>query len=302
MQFEDALVSSAVVWFRNRAPVPDSAPEFTLGGSLARPRQKRRLIRDELRRESKWTRFPAAGAASDVNGAVLGDFFAIKRGVATGANRFFIMDARRAETLSIPQRFLRPVLPSPRYVKSDVVAADRDGVPKLERPLFVFDCHLSLEVLERTEPETADYLKRASRRGWTRDTWHHGGIPGIRSRVAIRPRSSVRTWAVFSDGAPPFRVILNRSRAIATNVYLMLYPKKPLRQEMVGESGECAVLASLNRIVEAEWETSRRVYGGGLYKVEPRELGSLSADALVHALPGLEAAVPGQMRLELVGG
>ena len=160
VQFEDALVSSAVVWFRNRAPVTGSAPEFTLGGSLARPRLKRQLLRDELRRESKWTRFPQAGAASDVNGTVLGDFFAIKRGIATGANRFFIMDARRAETLSIPRRFLRPVLPSPRYVKSDVVAADRDGVPKLERPLFLFDCHLPLEVLERTEPETADYLKR----------------------------------------------------------------------------------------------------------------------------------------------
>ena len=33
VQFEDALVSSAVVWFRNRAPVPGSAPEFTLAGS-----------------------------------------------------------------------------------------------------------------------------------------------------------------------------------------------------------------------------------------------------------------------------
>ncbi|MYI06290.1 MAG: SAM-dependent DNA methyltransferase, partial [Gemmatimonadetes bacterium] len=149
VQFEDALVSSAVVWFRNRAPSPGSAPEFTLGGSLGQSRLKRRLPRDELRRESKWTRFPAAGEASDVNGAVLGDFFAIKRGIATGANRFFIMDAHRADTLSIPSRFLRPVLPSPRYVKCDVVTADRDGVPNLERPLFVFDCHLPLDDLER---------------------------------------------------------------------------------------------------------------------------------------------------------
>ena len=45
VQFEDALVSSAVVWFRKRAPAPGSVPEFTLGGSLARPRLKRRLIR-----------------------------------------------------------------------------------------------------------------------------------------------------------------------------------------------------------------------------------------------------------------
>ena len=302
VQFDDALVSSAVVWFRNRRPAPDSTPEFTLGGSLARPRLRRRLHRNELRREAKWTRFPAAGTASDVNGATIGDFFAIKRGIATGANRFFIMDERRAETLSIPRRFLRPVLPSPRYVKSDVVATDHDGVPKLERPLFVFDCDLSLEVLERTEPRTAEYLKRGESEGVNegylasrRDPWY--------SLEGRDPAPFLCTYmGRSSNGAAPFRVILNRSRAIATNVYLMLYPRKPLRRELASESGERAVLASLNRIVEAQWETNRRVYGGGLYKVEPRELGGIAADALVDALPGLGSAVPGQMRLELGGG
>ena len=301
VQFDDALVSSAVVWFRNNRPSPGSTPEFTLGGSLAEPRLRRRLPRDELGRESKWTRFPGADTASDVNGATLGDFFAIKRGIATGANGFFIMDGRRAERLSIPRRFLRPILPSPRHVKRDVVATDRDGVPKLERPLFVFDCHLPLEVLERTEPRTADYLKRGESEGVSqgylasrRDPWY--------SLEGRDPAPFLCTYMGRSpNGAAPFRVILNRSQAIATNVYLMLYPKKPLRRELAGESKERRVLASLNRIVETEWETSRRVYGGGLYKVEPRELASLAADALVDALPQLESAVPGQMRLAFGG-
>ena len=113
VQFEDALVSSAVVWFRNRRPAPASAPEFTLGGSLLQPRLRRRLPRDELRRELKWTRFPRAAAASPWNGVTLRDFFTIKRGIATGANSFFIMDERKANALSIPSRFLRPMLPSP---------------------------------------------------------------------------------------------------------------------------------------------------------------------------------------------
>ena len=302
VQFDDALVSSAVVWFRNRRPAPDSTPEFTLGGSLAQPRLRRRLHRGELRREAKWTRFPAAGTASDADGAALGDFFTIKRGIATGSNRFFIMDRCRAETLSIPPRFLRPILPSPRYVKRDVVATDEDGVPKLERPLFVFDCHLPLEVLERTEPGTAEYLKQGESEGVNegylasrRDPWY-----------SIEGRDPAPFLCTYmgrsSNGAAPFRVILNRSRAIATNVYLMLYPKRPLRREIAGESRARAVLASLNGIVEAQWETNRRVYGGGLYKVEPRELGGIAADALIDALPGLGSAVPGQMRLELGGG
>ena len=301
VQFEDALVSSTVVWFRNRTPVPGSAPAFTLGGSLDQPRVERRLPRNELRRESKWTRFPAAGKASDVNGAALGDFFAIKRGIATGANRFFIMDERRAEALSIPRRFLRPILPSPRYVKRDVVASDADGVPRLERPLFVFDCDLPLEVLEQTDPRTADYLKRGESEGV-----NEGYLASRRNPwYSIEGRDPAPFLCTYmgrsSSGAAPFRVILNQSRAIATNVYLMLYPKKPLRREMACGSSARAVLASLNRIIESEWETNRRVYGGGLYKVEPKELGSIAADALIEAVPGLGSAVPGQMRLEFGG-
>ena len=301
VQFDDALVSSAVVWFRNRRRASGSTPEFTLGGSLAEPRLRRRLPPDELRRESKWTRFPGARAASEVNGAALGDFFSIKRGIATGANGFFIMDEPRAEELSIPTRFLRPILPSPRYVKGDVVATERDGVPKLERPLFVFDCHLPREILERTEPETADYLKRGESEGV-----HEGYLASRRDPwYSLEGRDPAPFLCTYmgrsSNGAAPFRVILNQSRAIATNVYLMLYPKKPLRREMARESREHTVLYSLKRIVEAEWETNRRVYGGGLYKVEPRELGGLSADLLVDALPGLASAVPGQMRLEFGG-
>ena len=301
VQFDDALVSSAVVWFRNRRPEPGSTPEFTLGESLAEPRLRRRLPRDELRRESKWTRFPGARTASELNGAALGDFFSIKRGIATGANGFFIMDERRAEELSIPTRFLRPILPSPRYVKGDVVATERDGVPKLERPLFVFDCHLPLDVLERTEPETVNYLKRGESEGV-----HKGYLASRRDPwYSLEGRDPAPFLCTYmgrsSNGAAPFRVILNQSRAIATNVYLMLYPKKSLRREMAHEPRERAVLDSLNRIVEAEWETNRRVYGGGLYKVEPRELGGLSADLLVDALPGLASAVPGQMRLEFGG-
>ena len=217
-QFEDALVSSAIVWFRNRRPAPESAPEFTLGGSLVEPRLRRRLPRDELRRERKWTRFPRAESANAPDGAALGDLFIIKRGIATGANSFFIMDESRATALSIPSRFLRPVLPSPRYLKSDIIAADRYGAPKIERPLFAFRCNRPLDALDETEPETAAYIRRGEEEGVNsgylasrRDPWY-----------ALEARSAAPFLCTYmgrsSQGGPPFRVLLNESRAIATNV------------------------------------------------------------------------------------
>ncbi len=286
-QFDDALVSSAVVWFRNRSPSSMSSPEFTLGGTLSAPRLRRRLRREELRRERKWTRFPRAAAANEANGAALGQLFAIRRGIATGANSFFIMDESKARALSIPPRFLQPVLPSPRYVKGDIIEAGLDGVPKVDKPLFVVRCHQPLDILERTEPGVAAYLRQGQQQGIDqgylasrRDPWY-----GLESRDEA---PLVCTYMGRSVGRrTPFRVILNESRAIATNVYLMLYPRGALSRTMEQEPMRRKVLACLQRIVEADWKDNGRVYGGGLYKMEPNELGRLPARRLLEAFPTL---------------
>ena len=85
----------------------------------------------------------------------------------------------------------------------------------------------------------------------------------------------------------PFRVILNESRAIATNVYLMLYPRGALCRTMEQEPVRRKVLARLQGIVEADWRENGRVYGGGLYKMEPKEFGRLPARLLLDAFPTL---------------
>ena len=300
VQFEDALVSSAIVWFRNRRPAPGSAPEFTLGGSLLEPRLRRRLPREELRRERKWTRFPRADAANATDCAQLGEFFVIKRGIATGANSFFIMDQRKARALSIPARFLQPVLPSPRYLEGDIIGARQDGTPKIERPLFVLRCHLPLQVLEEEEPETAAYIRSGEREGINerylasrRDPWY-----------SLEARDAAPFLCTYmgrsSDGGNPFKVILNQSRAIATNVYLMLYPRSPLSRILERDSDQPMVLAHLKQIVDTDWKANGRVYGGGLYKIEPRELARLSAGMLLQALPELSETRSEQLPLGLV--
>ena len=300
-QFEDALVSSAVVWFRNRRPSPDSSPEFSLGGSLLQPRLRRQLPRSELHRERKWTRFPRAAVANEARGPTLGEFFAIKRGIATGANSFFIMDERKARAWSIPSRFLQPVLPSPRYVKGDVIKADPDGAPRIDRPLFVLRCHQPLDLLERTEPGTAEYIRCGEQQGISegylasrRDPWY-----------SLEARDKAPFLCTYmgrsSDGRAPFRVILNESQAIATNVYLMLYPRGALRRTMAQEPDSRAVRACLQRIVDSDWKENGRVYGGGLYKVEPRELGRLPANVLLDAFPMLSMTRSEQIPLEFAG-
>lgn len=91
-----------------------------------------------------------------------------------------------------------------------------------------------------------------------------------------------------SNDKQPFRFIFNRSQAIGTNLYLMLYPRSRL-ETMLREHPERAadVHELLNRVTGHELRGEGRVYGGGLNKIEPSELGRISAKAFVERWPEL---------------
>src|SRR5690606_9963997 len=91
VQFADALVSSAVVWFKNELPPAGHAVTFSFGGTLLKPALTRKVSADALVHEPKWTRFPVADVRARAGVPVLADFFQIKRGLATGDNSYFIL-------------------------------------------------------------------------------------------------------------------------------------------------------------------------------------------------------------------
>ncbi len=56
--------------------------------------------------------------------------------------------------------------------------------------------------------------------------------------------------------------------AIATNAYLMLYPKEPLQQAILANSGSVyKIWELLKTIGKNEIEDEGRIYGGGLKKI-----------------------------------
>ena len=78
LQFEDALVSSAVVWYRKGKPFPDSKVELSYGGSLTIPAHSRSVALSGLDPAAKWTRLIRKGVAASTNGEkrfILKDFF-----------------------------------------------------------------------------------------------------------------------------------------------------------------------------------------------------------------------------------
>jgi adenine-specific DNA-methyltransferase len=284
VQFADALVSSAVVWFRKALPPKDHAVRFTFGGTLAEPRVSRIVPITALAHEPKWTRFPVAEIRTKSTVPTLADFFKIKRGLATGDNGYFILSPEQIEARGLPMEVFRPILPSPRHVLTDKIESDDTGRPRLERQLFLLDTNLKEDEIEHRYPALHAYLQEGKSRGLHERYLCRHRAPWY-SQENRPPAPIVCTYLGRGDTARrrPFRFILNRSQATAANVYLMMYPTPVLAHALENDATLLdRVWSALNDITADELLGEGRVYGGGLHKLEPKELANVPVPQLMN--------------------
>lgn len=274
VQFADALVSSAVVVFEKTPPKRNHKARFTFSGLLAKPAMEEQVTVETLKHSPKWTNYPHRSGARRAphNGEpTLGDLFTVKRGIATGCNRFFILPRRDAIERGIPAEYLRPILPSPRHLRQGIIEADIEGFPILDTQLVVIDCHLPESEVRATCPAFWKYLQEGRSAGLhtrylasRREPWY--------MQEQRKPAPFLCTYMGRSQQRP-FRFIWNKSQAIAANVYLLLYPRVLLSEKLANQPTLCErVYASLANIEPQSFFMEGRVYGGGLHKMEPAEL------------------------------
>ena len=74
--------------------------------------------------------------------------------------------------------------------------------------------------------------------------------------------------------------------ATVTNVYLVLYPRPDVAKALQGNDALVRkVWRRLNEIAPETLIGEGRVYGGGLHKLEPKELANVPADSIAEVLP-----------------
>ncbi|KXU34977.1 restriction endonuclease subunit M [Ventosimonas gracilis] len=292
VQFADALVSSAVVWFRKSPPPQHHQVMFTFGGTLAEPTQCRHVCVSTLAKESKWTRFPVAAERTRPADGVVSDFFTIKRGIATGDNDFFILDEDTLTKRDLPKDVFRPILPSPRHIKANEIIADTNGIPLLDKRLFLLDADLPEEHISQRYPTLHRYLQEGREQGLPeRYLCRHRKRWYAQEKRAAAPIVCTYLGRSDSKDKRPFRFILNHSSATVANVWLAMYPTLAMQQAMqIKPDILRQVWQILNSINPEQLLGEGRVYGGGLHKLEPKELGNVPVPDLVQMLPLPEQA------------
>lgn len=269
-QFDDALVSSCVVTFTKNNPTEDDQVLLTKGSYLL-PASEDQYPISQLQSDEKW--IFSINSNSDSGEYSLEDLFHITRGLATGNNDFFILTAEKAEEENIPNEALSPILPSPRYLTHEIIETDEGGIPDCIPNFFLLNISSPEEHIKAEYPSLYDYLQKGRREGVSdgylcrsRKLWYQ--------QEERKPSLFLASYmGRGGNGSKPIRFFLNRSKALASNVYICLYPR-PFVAKAIAEAPERAndLLQILNDISLDKLRNSGRSYGGGLQKIEPKEL------------------------------
>lgn len=267
--FNDAEITSCVVIYKKRQPssIIDRKIKFTFGSSISESEIEKYFSLSELVNKNKWSDLELEKHSNEYD--TIGDYFDIKRGIATGDNKFFILDEETISKYNIDSIFLKPILPSPRLLNTNEISSDETGIPNNTKKLFLLDCRLNPEELQMKFPNTWKYIET--------------GIGTVSERYITKNRK-VWYWQEQRQTAPilisymsrsrneeevSFRFIRNRSSAIAANSYLMLYPKDTFKASKYSIDD---LYKKLLRINQLSFNKEGRTYGGGLKKIEPKEL------------------------------
>lgn len=267
--FKDVMSTALISrWLVGKRPSRIRLVSEAEDGESRVPRKE--VSAEVLAASAKWTRLFVSEESSvfeirqsgSCRETRLGDLFSVSRGLATGCNNFFALPASDDMVKRLPECFI-PVISHAREVIEAGGAIDPDGLAKR---LLV----CTVEQVENIR-ELAEYLLLGEEFEVDK-----GYVASRRKRwwqLSGRPAPLVATY--MARGLPTFA--LNPHRCLSLNTVHGLYPRFPMSDEQL-----TAVVEYLNsgKISRAE----ARVYQGGLYKYEPREMERI-------AIPTLEEMV-----------
>ncbi len=206
------------------------------------------------------------------DGPTLGDFAAVQRGIATGANDFFFLTHQQAAALHLPEEFLVPAIGRTRDVPGDTVTAallrqlDSQG-----RPTLLF-CPDGRPLQDFPQPVRA-YLQTGAERGLSKKTLIATRNPWYKMEFRTPP-----PFLFTYLGRRNTRFIRNLAGVVPLTGFLCVYPHltdQPSIEALWQVLRHQDTVANLTLVGKS--------YGGGALKVEPRALERLPIPSSVLA-------------------
>lgn len=261
MIFPTALTTAAILLLRRgRAPCESirlSRAEDAGSLSTKTLRDARRVRAEDLSPTRKWSPIIESDAPLQTAHYRLGEVAACSRGIATGANDFFVLRLSKCRELRLSLRDVCPCISRARQIEGPRLTGQ--AMRRLiasDEPIYL------LSPRQMLSPAVQAYLGEGRRRGIDRRY-----LPSHRP-VWFRPeerKPAPILIAVFARG--DFRVVLNSAGALNLTAYHGIYPR----------NSTAAVVKSLHAYLcspegQRALSAQRRIYGGGLYKLEPRDV------------------------------
>jgi hypothetical protein len=272
--FQDVLVASCVVFLRNRPPRTEHRARFTTGPEINRPRSSFFRSMQVLRSRETWNIDALRDDKRPTSGLIaLGDLFNVRRGIATGANRIFVVAPERSALLGLTEQTSKPILTRAHLLPSDgIILSDADGAPLTEGLAWLIDSNLSFEELRRVAPQLAEYLG-ANRELALQSALVRRRTPFYKQDAQDAP-SFIFTYMSKRKSLPGNdRFFSNYSQARVLNNFLILDPRPQLREALESDGSITVdVLESLRSISQDELSRHGRSYASGLLKLEPSDL------------------------------
>lgn len=282
LQFDDTMISTTIIVFKKVPPVKSQKVVVTYGDSINEPQFSKIFDLDCLNKEiDNWRNLIVNSKKNTPHPSLdirFSALFDIKRGLATGANSFFVIERNKAKEYGIPDVALKPILPKARYLQSLVIRSKDDGYPDVEPQMALIDCDLDEETIKSKYPAFFDYLQKAKEKGKDGKTIVDRTLvksrkPWYKQELRDPPLFLLTYMGRNKKDLPPLYFLLNQSEAVALNTYLLLYPKSWLMKIIENNELLCKkLLSALNHSAKKIIAQQTRVYSGGLQKLEPNEL------------------------------
>lgn len=205
-------------------------------------------------------------------GVRLGDVARVHRGIATGANRFFCLSEEDRAKRGISPSELRPCLSSPKHFEGGDLTQDvLDRLPDTVRR-WVIDSD-DADALSAKTP-LGVYLRRGKHLGVHKGYLASSRIPWYSQEQ--RPNAPI-VFTYLNKRRPRF--LRNRVCAVPLNNWLVIAPRD-------GVDPDALYSTLTSAAVGTQLREQARVYGGGLWKLEPSELERIVLPRTFNDVPG----------------